>query len=135
MTRLSFLKNLIENNLTEGNDMEETKAPAGAITLEHLESLIAKKEFFTAGVKTTVCLLTLKNGFEIIGTSACVNAKDYSQEIGARFALQRAFDKLWELEGYYYQKQQACPPESCGEANCCQEKEPSSLIYNNSDPT
>ena len=43
MTRLSFLKNLIENNLTEGNDMEETKAPAGAITLEHLESLIAKK--------------------------------------------------------------------------------------------
>lgn len=110
--------------------MNETqKAPAGAVTLEHLESLIEKKEFFTAGKKTTACLLTLKNGFEILTTSACVKVEDYNQEMGARIAIQRAYDRLWELEGYYAQKQLECTAEKC-----CQ-KEESSLIYNKSDPT
>lgn len=69
-------------------------------TLNEIELLIANEQFITLGIKTTVCLMTLKNGFEIIGTSACVNPKDYNIEIGKKYAREKAMDKLWELEGY-----------------------------------
>ena len=44
--------------------------------------------------------MTLKNGFEIVTTSACIDVENYDQEVGNKIALEKAMDKLWELEGY-----------------------------------
>lgn len=41
-----------------------------------------------------ICLLTLHNGFEIIGTSSVVNKRDFRESIGEHFALRNALDKL-----------------------------------------
>ena len=49
---------------------------------------------------TTVCQITLENGYTLIGTSACVDEANYNQSIGEKIAYDNAFEKLWDLEGY-----------------------------------
>ena len=68
-----------------------------------MEHLIAKKEFFVVGAKTTVCLLTLINGFEIIGTSACVDPRHFVRETGEIWALKDAMNQLEKYDGYMRQ--------------------------------
>lgn len=50
--------------------------------------------------RTTVCVLTLANGFEVLGQSACVDPAEYNQKDGEHWAYQSARGKIWELEGY-----------------------------------
>lgn len=75
------------------------------ITTEDIEKVILKENDAKLGEKTTVVVLTLKNGFEVVGTSACVDPTNYDHEIGKKYARQRAVDKIWELEGYRLQNQ------------------------------
>lgn len=77
-----------------------TKQQAPRITQDHLESIIAKKEFHRLSETLTVCVLTLRNGFTVTGESACVSPANYDKTIGENVAYQNAFDKLWQLEGY-----------------------------------
>lgn len=49
---------------------------------------------------TTVCQLTLENGFTIIGTSACVDPAQFNAALGEKYSFERAFDEIWQLEGY-----------------------------------
>lgn len=73
------------------------------LTEEDIIRTIAKEEVYDLGKKTTAVCLTLRNGFEVVGTAACVDEAHYNQNIGAKFARQRALDKVWELEGYVLQ--------------------------------
>jgi hypothetical protein len=50
--------------------------------------------------KTTICQITLENGFTVNGTSACVDPRNFNAAIGEKFAFEQAFEKIWELEGY-----------------------------------
>lgn len=61
-----------------------------------LNSYINKIEFFHIGEKTTVCLLTLQNGFEISATSACSSGVTYNKEVGEGIARELAHRKLYE---------------------------------------
>lgn len=74
-----------------------------AITEEILHDKITSTEYAPMGRKTTVCVLTLVNGFEVVGTSACVDPSNFDFEIGKKYAFEDAFNKLWELEGYRLQ--------------------------------
>jgi hypothetical protein len=50
--------------------------------------------------RTTVCQVTLENGFTVEGSSACVVKEEYNQALGEKYAFEKAIDKMWELEGY-----------------------------------
>ena len=50
--------------------------------------------------RTTVCQLTLRNGFTVTGESACVSIENFNQEIGNEIARTNAREKIWQLEGY-----------------------------------
>jgi hypothetical protein len=50
--------------------------------------------------RTTVCQLTLENGFTVEGTSACVDAANYNQHLGEKYAYEDALNKIWAFEGY-----------------------------------
>lgn len=54
--------------------------------------------------KQCIVIAQLRNGFTIIGESACVDPNNYDEEIGHSLAMKRISDKLWELEGYSLQK-------------------------------
>lgn len=61
---------------------------------------VAKVNYVYVGKKTTVCLLTLLNGFEIVGTSACVDPASFVKEIGNHYALVDALEKLDGFIGF-----------------------------------
>jgi hypothetical protein len=50
--------------------------------------------------RTTVCQVTLENGFTVEGSSACVVKEEYNQALGEKYSFEKAIDKMWELEGY-----------------------------------
>jgi hypothetical protein len=52
------------------------------------------------GTTVTVCCLTLKNGFSVIGESACISFDYFDREIGQKIARENARQKIWALEGY-----------------------------------
>lgn len=78
---------------------------ANTVTEQGLMRLIIKEAYVQVGQKTTICCLTLKNGFEVIGESACVDPANFNEELGRKYSHERAFNKLWELEGYRLQSE------------------------------
>lgn len=75
------------------------------VTEENVNEAIAQEFDYKLGEKTTCVLLKLKNGFEVIGTSACVDPANYNHETGKSYARKRAVDRVWELEGYKLQSE------------------------------
>lgn len=53
----------------------------------------------------TICIITLKNGFTVLGVSAPASPTNFSAEIGQRLAYQDAFNKLWPLFGFALKQQ------------------------------
>ena len=48
----------------------------------------------------TVCCLTLRNGYNTVGESACISPANFDAAIGQRIARENARNKIWALEGY-----------------------------------
>lgn len=53
----------------------------------------------------TLCILHLKNGFTVVGESACASPENFDAELGRKIARQKALDKVWLLEGYLLKEQ------------------------------
>lgn len=54
--------------------------------------------------RTTICQITLKNGFTVRGESSCVDISNFNKAIGEKIAWENALDKIWQLEGYRLQQ-------------------------------
>ena len=52
------------------------------------------------GTPTTVCLVTLKNGFTVVGESTAVSLEKFDEAIGREVAFKDARMKLWPLLGF-----------------------------------
>lgn len=85
------------------------------VTQEQIAKLIseAKIDVATVQEKCTVVTVTLKSGFILTESSACVDKANYNKEIGTHCCMERIERKLWELEGYALQKELAESDENC----------------------
>lgn len=71
------------------------------VTREHLEKRIASIDYVVMpDGRTTVCQLTMQNGFTVRGESSCVSAENFNKELGEKYAYEKAFDNAWAFEGY-----------------------------------
>lgn len=50
--------------------------------------------------RTTICMLTLDNGYTVRGESSCVDAANFDAEMGRRIARVDAENKVWPLLGF-----------------------------------
>jgi hypothetical protein len=74
---------------------------APRLTPEHIDRCIVGESYHVFdGTQTTVCLLTLKNGFTVTGESACASPANFNAELGQKIARENAREKIWVLEGY-----------------------------------
>lgn len=74
---------------------------APRITPADIDGLIVRAEYYQFPDTTvTVCCLTLKNGFNTVGESACADPANFDQEIGQAIAFKNAREKIWPLAGY-----------------------------------
>ena len=71
------------------------------VTREHLGTRIAAADYVVMpDGRTTVCQLTMQNGFTVRGESSCVSAENFNKELGEKYAYEKAFDAAWAFEGY-----------------------------------
>lgn len=94
----------IIDQVTQEEAQKEYRPATVVLTEQYISSRVEREYDQKLGDKTTAVVLVLKNGFEVIGTAACVDADMYDHEIGKKFAKQRALEKVWELEGYLRQE-------------------------------
>lgn len=98
------------------------KAVAPRVTPADIEANIASEHYFTAADAyvgssvyekdvarsqcppalglLTLCVLVLRNGFTVVGESACASPDNFNAEIGRRIARENAIAKVWTLMGY-----------------------------------
>ena len=71
------------------------------VTIEGIRNEIVDETYYVFPDTTvTVCLLTLKNGFHVVGSSACVSPANFNKQIGEVMARENAMNKCWELLGF-----------------------------------
>lgn len=72
-----------------------------SVTLPSIQAKIKATEYILLpDGRTTICMITMENGFTIRGESSCVDATRYNQALGEKYAYENAVDKIWSLEGY-----------------------------------
>lgn len=95
-------------------------AVAPRLTPDTLQAQISSEHYFTArngvfgagepGSLThseipelallTLCVLVMRNGFTVVGKSACASPENFNADIGRRLAREDAVRQLWSLLGY-----------------------------------
>ena len=67
----------------------------------HIDAQIIAEQFHVfPGTTLTVCALTLKNGFHVVGESAAASPENFDEALGQKIARDNARNKIWALEGY-----------------------------------
>lgn len=83
------------------NDIQAKGLTAPRVTPEDIESAIIGETYTVLpNGRTTVCQLTLDNGFTVEGLSASVCIENFDAEIGQKIAKQNAVNKVWPLLGF-----------------------------------
>lgn len=74
---------------------------APRLTPQHIDEQIVEEHYHVfPGTTLTVCALTLKNGFHVVGESAAASPANFDAELGHKIARDNARNKIWALEGY-----------------------------------
>lgn len=74
---------------------------APRVTLDDVnKAVLAETYTLLPNGRTTVCQLTLDNGFTVEGQSACVSVENYNEELGNKIARENALDKVWLVLGF-----------------------------------
>ncbi len=99
--------------------MQFIKGEAPRITPMVIEENISGENYFTAAEGAlgagmphtpamellTFCVLTLRNGFTVVGKSACASPENYDRDMGQKIAREDAVRQIWALMGYELRSQ------------------------------
>lgn len=68
---------------------------------EMIDATIQSEQYYIfPGTTLTVCALTLRNGFIVVGESATASPENFDQAVGRKIARENARNKIWAFEGY-----------------------------------
>jgi len=81
----------------------ELKTDKPSISEKMVDDFIKRIYVATLGNKTTMVRAVLANGFEIVESSACVEAENYDVRMGTEICLDKIRDRIWYLLGFLLQ--------------------------------
>ncbi len=74
---------------------------APRLTPDMIDATIVREVYEVyAGTTLTVCVLFLRNGFQVTGASAAASLENFDAEIGRKLSKEKAREQIWQLEGY-----------------------------------
>ncbi len=99
---------------TETASAAVAKSPDTRVKLADIEAAIASENIFVLGDAIaalgqpgheslnvfTICVVTMKNGFTVIGKTAPADPANFDVALGRKFAREDAIRQLWPLMGY-----------------------------------
>ncbi len=93
--------------------LEATKAKVETLKAPRVSEQSIKNKItdvnYTYHDITTICLITMRNGFKVIGHSTPASRENFDADIGQRYAYENAFRQIWQLEGYLLREQLSKP--------------------------
>ena len=91
----------MEPSITEQQAKEIVKTKTfPRVTEESIKARIQNVEYLEPTPFSTLCVITMSNGWVSTGFSAPADPRNYDREVGRRYAYDNAFKPLWQLEGY-----------------------------------
>lgn len=96
-------KDVFEKAYLEMVVNQNLKTDKPSISQKMVDDFISTTDVITMGNKCTVVRATLRNGFEIVESSACVSAENYDEKLGAEICMGKIKDKVWFLLGFLLQ--------------------------------
>lgn len=96
-------KDVFERYYLELTVNPELRTKKPSISQKMVDDFIVAKEVSTLGDKVTVVRATLRNGFELVESSACVSPENYDEKLGAKICMEKIEDKVWFLLGFLLQ--------------------------------
>lgn len=96
-------KDVFERAYLELTVNPELRTKKPSISQKMVDDFIVAKEVSTLGDKVTVVRATLRNGFELVESSACVSPENYDEKMGAEICMEKIKDKVWFLLGFLLQ--------------------------------
>lgn len=89
------------NEIEQEQEIQDKGLTAPRVTPQRIDEVIVAEQFHVfPGTTLTVCCLTLKNGFTVVGESACASPENFDEGLGRKIAKENAKQKIWALEGY-----------------------------------
>ena len=72
------------------------------VSLQSILDKIQDEDYFSPPrhPHMTICMITMKNGFVVIGKSAPADPLNYDETLGRKFAYEDAVRHIWPLEAY-----------------------------------
>lgn len=93
------MKNVYDINLNQ-------KPVVDKVTEESIALSVAEEKYFILDDnRTTICQITMENGFTVLGTASVVDIRNFDVALGRQYAHKDAYNKLFELEGYLLKQQ------------------------------
>lgn len=102
------------SSLKEGDAAAGAVAKGPRVTLADIEAAI-DTVYYRTGIECiesrggalhgpleclTVAFVVMKNGFVVLGQSACASPENFNLELGRKFALEDAHRAMWKLMGF-----------------------------------
>ena len=82
-------------------EIQSKNLNAPRLNPELIDAAIQSEQYHVfPGTTMTVCALTLRNGYIVVGESAAASPENFDEAIGRKIARQNARNKIWALEGY-----------------------------------
>ncbi len=69
------------------------------VTADRIKDKIASVNYIQHDT-LTIAVITMRNGFKVLGKAAPADSRNYDANIGERYAYEDAFRQIWPLEGY-----------------------------------
>jgi len=77
-------------------EIQAKKLTAPRVTPDRLEEVIVSEQYHIFQNSTfTACLLTLQNGYTVLGESACASPENFNAELGRKIARDNAKNKIY----------------------------------------
>lgn len=74
------------------------------VTPAMVNDLISSVEYKAVTDRTTVCIIHVKNGMEIVGLAQRQATTEHNQEVAEKSSYSKAFDRLYEIAIAHYNK-------------------------------
>lgn len=81
----------------------DEKSDGSRILQKDVEKFITNVDVITVGDKTTVVNAHTLTGFDTVRHSSCVDPKNYSKELGKKYAMEDVVNDLWAHLGFVLQ--------------------------------
>lgn len=96
------------NDKTIEQEIQSKGLNAPRVTPAQVEAAIVGETYTVLpNGRSTVCQLTLDNGFTVEGISAAVSIENFDAELGNKIARQNAVNQIWPLLGFRLRDQMA----------------------------